>query len=175
MTGAVAHAGREGPRTRCALLAAFLVAALAAGCGAGERREPAAPLTRADVTRVFEAEAGRQLRGTTVADPAWEQLGFGLDPPPEVRREYGVFSIYVVEPGNEDAVDSLLRDKATGKRLARDERGIYWERDSLSKTWIANTLYGSNVVLVWFSESPTRRTDRRWERLDAILSGLRRT
>jgi hypothetical protein len=125
--------------------------------------------------RAFEAEAGRHLRGTTVADPAWEQLSFGLDPPPEIRRQYGVFSIYVVEPGKEDAVDSLLRDKATGKPLARDERGIYWERDSLSKTWIAHTLYGSNVVLVWFSESRTRRTDRRWERLHAILSGLRGT
>ena len=39
-----------------------------------------------------------------------------------------------------------------------------------AQTWIANTTYGENVVLVWFSEKRKRETDARWERLDQFLS-----
>ena len=152
---------------------AFAILALGAGCGATADEDVQPPaLTGAQVAREFRAETGRTLRRAAGTDPAWEQLSFGLDPPTALLRRYGIFSIYVVAEGNEEAVDSLLRDKATGKPLEPDQRGIRWERDSQSGTWVAYTRYGANVVLAWFSERRRPRTDARWERLDNVLSGL---
>ncbi len=159
------------------LAVAFALVAAGAGCGAAESAPEPEPepdarvLSSQQVSEEFADEAGRPLEGT-VPDPSWEQLGFGLDAPPRVLREFGTFSIYVVDDEDPEALDSLLRDKATGGPLAADESGIYWERDSLSNTWIAHSRYGENVVLAWFSESPEPKTDERWERLDNILTGL---
>jgi hypothetical protein len=144
-----------------------------AACGSTDSSvDPGPSITGAQVTREFQQETGRRLQEAAGTDPAWEQLSFGLNPGPELRREYGVFSVYVVEAGNEEAVDSLLSDKATGDPLEPDGRGIRWEEDSLSRTWIAYKLYGENVVLAWFSEAKRPVTDARWSRLDRILSGL---
>ena len=152
---------------------AFAILALGAGCGATADEDVQPPaLTGAQVAREFRAETGRTLRRAAGTDPAWEQLSFGLDPPTALLRRYGIFSIYVVAEGNEEAVDSLLRDKATGKQLEPDQRDTRWERDSQSGTWVAYTRYGANVVLAWFSERRRPRTDARWERLDKVLSGL---
>lgn len=155
-----------------------LVLALAAplvleACGSTDTRENAGPsITGAQVTREFQQETGRRLQEAAGTDPAWEQLSFGLNPSRQLVREYGIFSVYVVEAGNEKAVDSLLSDKATGQPLEVDGEGVRWERDSLSGTWIAYKLYGENVVLAWFSEAKRATTDERWARLDSILSGL---
>ena len=156
-----------------------LVAALSAtgltGCGATELQEDAEPepsFTGGQVAREFRAETGKTLREAAGTDPAWEQFSFGLNPSRELVRLYGIFSVYVVEAGNDEAVTSLLANKATGEPLEADEQGIYWERDSLSGTWIAYKLYGDNVVLAWFSEAKEPAIDARWSRLDQILSGV---
>jgi hypothetical protein len=94
--------------------------------------------------------------------------------PPSLIERFGVFSIYVVEPGEKEAMASLFRDKATKKPLPR-RRGIYWELDSQSRTWVAHSRYGQNVVLSWHSENTRKPTDARWERLNTILSGLETT
>jgi hypothetical protein len=159
---------------RPAAVLAGLVATLAlAGCGTnGGPEETRAAFSGAEVADEFQRETGRGLEAAAEQDPSWEQLSYGLDPSPAVLRRYGIFSVYVVEPGNDDAVASLLADKGTGAPLDADVNGIYWERDSLSRTWIAYKRYGENVVLAWFSERKTRRTDDRFARLDRILSGL---
>ena len=159
------------------LAVALLTLAVAAGCGASEAAPEPDPeperrvLSSQQVSEEFEEEAGRPLE-ETVPDPSWEQLGFGLNPPRAVVERYGTFSIYVVDDDEPEALESLLRDKATGEPLEQDAEGIYWERDSLSNTWIAHSRYGENVVLAWFSEKTEPQTDERWERLDEILSGL---
>jgi hypothetical protein len=107
-------------------------------------------------------------------DEAWDQLSYGLNPSQAVLDRYGIFSVYVAKPGHVDALDSLLRDKATRKALERDARGVYWELDSNSGTWIAYKRYAGNVVLVWFSESKQRALDDRWENLDGVLADLAR-
>ena len=155
---------------RVALL--LLALATAAGCGAGPEEPGVTAFTATQVSREFQQRAGRALEEAAVPDAAWLQLGYGLDPPPSVVRRFGVFNVYVVEPGNDEAVDSLLRDKATGEPLPRDRRGIHWELDSQSRTWVAYTRYGANVVLAWFSERKAKATDERWARLDRILAGL---
>jgi hypothetical protein len=120
----------------------------------------------------FREATGKRILRRAAPDPAWEQLGLGLDPSPELVREYGIFVVYVVKPGRGEAVGSLLRDKSTGERLDPDARGIYWEQDTLSDTWVANKRYGRNILLAWFSDSTEPATDARFERLDRILSGL---
>jgi hypothetical protein len=154
-------------------VAALVALAGLGACGSSDTTEDASPsISGAQVTREFRTETGKRLREAAGTDTAWEQLSFGLNPSPELVRQYGIFSVYVVEPGNEQAVESLLSDKATGKPLQADEQGVRWERDSLSGTWIAYKLYGGNVVLAWFSERKDPVTDDRWSRLDRILSGL---
>ncbi len=160
---------------RVIALLVLALALVAAGCGGGDDATPTPPedaFTAAQVERAFQEEAGRSLEQAAGADEAWEQLGFGLNPSPALQRRYGIFNVYVVEEGNDEAVTSLLSDKATGEPLGRDAEGIYWEHDSLSGTWIAYRRYGENVVLAWFSESDARETDARWSRLDGILSTL---
>jgi hypothetical protein len=155
------------------VLVAILVAIGGAACGATEEGEDAEPtLAAGQVARQFEQETGRTLEEAAGTDQAWEQLSFGLDPPAELVRRFGIFSVYVVEPENDKAVGSLLSDKATGKPLEPDEQGVYWERDSQSGTWTAYTRYGENVVLAWFSERKVAETDERWARLDRVLSDL---
>jgi hypothetical protein len=161
-------------RTRLLRLLACLTLALAlAGCGGeAEQDDGRTALTGAQVADEFQRETGRGLEEAASQDPSWEQLSYGLDPAPDVLRRYGIFTVYVVEPGNGEALRSLLADKATGEPLAADADGIRWELDSLSKTWIAYKRYGANVVLAWFSERKQRATDERFARIDRILSGL---
>ncbi len=146
-----------------------------AGCGAAAEEEPeeqAQFVSPGQVMQRFREATGKRVLRRAAPDAAWEQLGLGLDPSPELVQEYGTFVVYVVKPGRGEAVGSLLRDKSTGKRLKRDARGIYWERDTLSDTWVANKRYGPNIVLAWFSDSTERATDARFTRVDRILSGL---
>jgi hypothetical protein len=157
------------------LLALAVISAVGlSGCGAKEVREDRPEVIAAhQVKRVLEGASGRiPLWETPGKDPAWEQLSFGLNPRRDILQRFGIFSVYVVEPGNGEALASLLSDKATGKPLEPDERGVYWERDSQSGTWTAYTRYGANVVLAWFSERKVAETDERWARLDRVLSDL---
>lgn len=156
------------------MLGAALACALAAGgCGANGQDGPERQaFTGSQVAREFQQTTGRALTEAAGQDPAWDQLGYGLDPEPALLRRYGIFNVYVVEAGNDEALASLLSDKATREPLEPDANGLLWELDSQSGTWIAYKRYGENVVLAWFSEAKTRRTDGRFARLDRILSGL---
>jgi hypothetical protein len=162
-------------RVTVALLAfaSLVAAATAGGCGEGDTEPQLQVVPAARVITQFERETGRPLQRAATEDEAWEQLGYGLNPSKAILDRYGIFSVYVAKPGHLGAVGSLLRDKATKKPLERDSRGVYWELDSNSRTWIAYKRYAGNVVLVWFSGSKTRALDARWERLDGILAGLR--
>ena len=165
-----------------AALAAIAIAALAlAGCGsvpeAETETEDEQPITLSagQVVTQFRAEPGSpRLRRAAVADSAWEQLGLGLNVSDALLRRYGVFTIYVVEPGNNDAVKSLLSDKSTGEPLQPDDRGVYWELDTQSGDYVAYSRYGANVVVAWFGGTSRPATDARWERLDRVMEALTR-
>jgi len=154
-------------RLALAVLVLAFVAALA-GCGEAEEES----LTTDEVTAHFQEEAGARLfrKQGPGDDPAWDQLGLAEDAPPRLIERYGIFSIYVVEPGEKEAMGSLFRDKATGKPLPH-RRGIFWELDTHSNTWTAHTRY-QNLVLVWFTESEQPTVDARWQRLHRILRDL---
>ena len=155
-------------------LLTLLTAAVAAGCGGEEATDTQQPelVPASQVIGQFERETGRPLQRTAEEDVAWDQLSYGLDPSPELLDQYGIFSVYVAKEGHVDALDSLLKDKATKKTLERDKDGVYWELDSNSGTWVAYKRYGRNVVLVWFSESKEQAVDERFDRLDGVLSEL---
>lgn len=167
---------------RIALLLALLAALVAAvGCGSSAEgvdetttdEQEAAPIGASQLVAQFKkASGGTQLRGTATPDAAWEQLGLGLNATPAQQREYGTFSIYVVNPDREEAVTSLLSDKDTAKPLARADDGIYWDLDELAGSYVAYKRYGPNVVLAWWNEQPEPVTDERFERLDALMQEL---
>lgn len=157
--------------------AAFALALLAlglAGCGSGEEASGEAVLTAGQLVQRFQEEPGNPLLRGAGGDPAFRQLGFGLNPSQRLLERYGVFSIYVVDADRPQALTSLLRDKATGRPLEPDPSGVYWERDTQSRSWIAYKRYGTNVVLVWWAESAERSADARWRRLDRVLTGVER-
>jgi hypothetical protein len=157
---------------RIALLSLALVAlSLLTGCGS-QSDQSQVVLTPAQVTHRFQVATGRPLQPAAVPDPAWDQLGYGLDQPKSLVDRYGIFNVYVGKPGKTQSLASLFKDKSTDKPLARGANGIYWELDSQSKTWIAYKRYSGNVVLVWFSGSKQQLADERFQRLDSILSGL---
>jgi hypothetical protein len=157
---------------RAALALALLPLALASGCGAGEEESGQAILTAGQLVQRFQEEPGSPLLREAGGDPAFRQLGFGLNPSQRLLGRYGVFSIYVVDPDHPQALTSLLRDKATGSPLEADPSGVYWERDTQSRSWIAYKRYGENVVLVWWAESAGRSADARWRRLDRVLTAV---
>ena len=151
---------------------ALALTVAAAGCGASESEAQPNLVPASQVIEEFERKTGRPLERAAEPDEAWEQLGYGLDPPQELVERYGIFNVYVAKEGHVDALDSLLRDKATKKALERDDQGVYWELDSNSDTWVAYKRYARNVVLVWFSGSKEQAVDARWERLDEVLADL---
>lgn len=153
-------------------LVALAVAGGAAGCGGNDSESETELVPASQVIGQFERQTGRPLQRTAEPDEAWDQLSYGLNPSPELLDRYGIFSVYVAKEGHLDALDSLLKDKATKKALERDKQGVYWELDSNSGTWVAYKRYARNVVLVWFSGSKERAVDARWDRLDGVLAGL---
>lgn len=158
---------------RIALLSlALLALALLAGCGSASDQTQEATLTPAQVRQTFERATGRPLEPAAVSDPAWDQLGFGLDMPQSLVDRYGIFNVYVGKPGKTASLASFFKDKDTEKPLAGSSDGVYWELDSQSKTWVAYKRYSGNVVLVWFSGSKEQQADERFQRLDSILAGL---
>lgn len=158
---------------RIALLSLAVLALTAlAGCGATSDQTQAVTLTPGQVTERFQEATGRPLQPTAVPDPAWDQLGYGLDEPKSLVDRYGIFNVYVGKSGKTASLAGLFKDKATGKPLTRGPGGVYWELDTQSKTWVAYKRYGGNVVLVWFSGSKEQAADERFQRLDSILSVL---
>jgi hypothetical protein len=155
-----------------ALALVFVLAAGASGCGSGESTPQPELVSAGQVIGKFKQQTGRPLKRAATEDPAWEQLGYGLNPSKQLVEQYGIFSVYVAKPGHVDALGSLLKDKATRKALERDADGVYWEQDSNSATWVAYKRYSRNVVLVWFSGSKTQTLDTRFERLDRVLADL---
>jgi hypothetical protein len=146
----------------------FMLAVAVVGAGCGEASDPG--ITSQQVIAEFEAGGAPLVRKNGPGGTAWDQLGLAEDAPQRLIDRYGIFSIYVVEPGKKDALDSLFRDTATGKPLPH-RRGIYWELDSHSNTWTAHTRY-ENVVLVWFTESEQPAVDERWQRLHKVVREL---
>jgi hypothetical protein len=168
---------------RIALIPLLLLALAAAGCGAGTEsddavdtetgQQEAAPIAAQQVVQQFlEAAEGTQLQETKAQDPSWEQLGLGLNPTPAQQRQYGIFTIYVVDPERTQAVQSLLSDKDTAEPLEESADGIHWDFDEAAQSYVANKQYGPNVVLVWWNEKPEPGTDPRWDRLDALMQKL---
>jgi hypothetical protein len=175
------------------LLVLAALALLAAGCGSStngdqdavetdpapttedtdtneETEVEAAPVAASQIVQQFRASGqGAQLQEAAGQDPSWEQLGLGLDASAKELRTFGTFTIYVVDPENEEAVTSLLSDKDTAQPLAQSADGIYWDFDELAGSQVAYKRYGSNVVLAWWNERRRPSTDERWERLDALL------
>jgi hypothetical protein len=167
--GARAYSETAMSARRLALLAACLVVAVvAAGCGESESSE--SDLTSRQVIAEFDAAGAPLVRKSGPGDSSWDQLGLAEDAPQRLINRYGIFSIYVVEPGKKEAMESLFRDKATRKPLPH-RRGIYWELDTHSNTWTAHTRY-QNLVLVWSTESEQPAVDARWHRLHRILRDL---
>lgn len=147
------------------------LAAVPAGCGS-EAPVPEADLTTEQVMEHFAGRTGTSLVVTSAyQDPSWDILGFPEDVPPTLKRRYGTFSVYVVKQAGGTALSSLLADKTTGEPL-QARRGIFWELDTLSGTWVAHTRYGPNVVLVWFSEKEKPEVDARWQRLHRVLARM---
>jgi hypothetical protein len=160
---------------RIALLSLAVLALTAvAGCGGSNDQSHVVTATPAQVSQHFVQATGHALKPTAVPDPAWDQLGFGLNQPQSLVDRYGIFNVYVGKPGKSQSLASLFKDKATNKPLARTASGIYWELDSQSKTWVAYKRYSGNVVLVWFSGSKKQLADERFQRLDSILTDLPR-
>jgi hypothetical protein len=168
-------------RTPLIALLLALLALAASGCGAAAEgvdetttdEQEAAPIGATQLIAQFKrASGGTQLRGTATPDVAWEQLGLGLNATPAQQKQYGTFSIYVVEPDREEAVTSLLSDKDTARPLPQGENGIYWDFDQLAGSYVAYKRYGSNVVLAWWNERAEQGTDARFERLDALMQEL---
>jgi hypothetical protein len=165
-----------------ALLLALVTALVAAGCGASNEgvdetttteEQEAAPIGASQLVAQFKrASGGTQLRGTATPDVAWEQLGLGLNATPQQQKQYGTFTIYVVEPDRDEAVTSLLSDKDTAEPLERGDDGIYWDFDELADSYVAHKRYGPNVVLAWWNERPEPATDARFERLDTLMQEL---
>jgi hypothetical protein len=159
-------------RMLLALLGTAALVASGAACGSSEGTEPNA-YTAQEVIQAFQGQAGRPLlRKAAGGDEAWEQLGLGLNPSRELLSRFGTFSIYVVEPGNDEAVQSLLTDKATGKPLAAGGGGVFWENDTHSGAWVAYKRYGANVVLAWWRFAGGPETDARFQRLHGVLRRL---
>jgi hypothetical protein len=154
----------------------LLLAALAlTGCGSsgdGDDEEQTAPIAAQQVVQEFNEVPGMPELETAPSDPAWEQLGPGLDVPPAEQERYGTFTIYVVDPEDPEAVRSLLADKDTAKPLQADADGIYWDYDELARSYLAQKRYGSNVVLAWWNEQRDKGTDERWDRLDAVMQDI---
>ena len=159
------------------VLLLLAVLALAAGCGSSgdgdDQDEQAAPVASQQVVQEFEDEPQLpDLEPAAGSDPAWDQLGPGLDLPAADQKRYGTFTIYVVDPEDPEAVTSLLADKDTAEPIAADANGIHWDFDELAKSWVAQKRYGSNVVLAWWNEKAQKGTDARWRRLDRALTDL---
>jgi hypothetical protein len=154
------------------LALAVVLAVGTAGCGSTENAPQPELVSAGQVIGQFKRDTGRPLQRAAVADVAWDQLSYGLNPSKELLDKYGIFSVYVAKEGHVAALGSLLKDKATKQALKRDAEGVYWERDTNSGTWIAYKRYSGNVVLVWFSGSKTQALDTRFERLDRVLTDL---
>jgi hypothetical protein len=164
---------------RIALIPLLLLALAAAGCGANAEnddavetdttQQEAAPIGAQQVVEQFLEAEGAQLEETAMQDVAWDQLGLGLNPTPAEQRQYGIFTIYVVDPERTEAVESLLSDKDTAQPLEESADGIHWDFDEAAKSYVANKQYGPNVVLAWWNEKPEPGTDPRWDRLDALM------
>jgi hypothetical protein len=157
-------------------LLALAVALAAAACGSSadtDEEQDASPIAASAVVQEFDQVPGMpELETTPATDPSWEQLGLGLDISPADQEKYGTFTIYVVDPEDDEAVASLLADKDTAEPLERSADGIYWDYDELAKSYVAQKRYGTNVVLAWWNELREPVTDERWERLDAILQDV---
>jgi hypothetical protein len=158
---------------RIALIPLLVLALATAGCGANAEsddavdtdaqttEQEAAPIGTQQVVQEFLEVEGAQLEETAMQDVAWDQ--------PAQQRQYGIFTIYVVDPDRAEAVDSLLSDKDTAQPLEESADGIHWDFDEAAKSYVANKQYGPNVVLAWWNEKPEPTTDPRWDRLDALM------
>jgi hypothetical protein len=134
------------------------------------------PLTSDDVIAWFDKTGvplvlqGRtqSLLSILLNDRRFERIRF-LDPASDAEAEFGVD---VLESPEDAAQEVAFISEEAGP----DPDGIHWrfsapEHRGDSSSWLAATAY-ENVVLYWW---PTeKRTDSRWDRVDASLNELAR-
>ena len=83
---------------------------------------------------------------------------------PHSTSRFGEFQLFVLKPSR---VAHLRRVFTHGTRA--DGRGVHWVPDQAGG-WIAVKLYRRNLVLAWFTPSPSRTTDERWTRLQRAVA-----
>jgi hypothetical protein len=148
--------------------------ALVGGCGGEDgpegRPEPAetpsgAPRTQvswstADVKSLFSRAVGIRLTERRVDGVPTLSLH---DREPPYNFRYGIFSIHVTDGAGQ--LERLTRIKPASD-------GLYWRRVRYKKDrfWEVRKLFG-NVVLEW-GAGKERRTNKEWDRLNAILGNL---
>jgi hypothetical protein len=168
LRGNAGAAGRTCRRSRATILILALGPLLAA-CG----HDDGSRFTQQEVAARFAQLTGDRL----VVDPAAAthggaavlSLSQGQADATIQQTRYGTFSIYVLD---NDQERSLYKLDSRGSAVRPDVRsGIYWQQLSASPpSWQASKPY-RNVVLQW-QAGDARRTDTRWDRLDAVLSSL---
>lgn len=124
-----------------------------------------------DVTRVFSrADVELVNHPSSVYDALSLPSGTNVSG----RDSLGAFNIYVTK--NDRSRDLFKHDTSQGKKgpeIKPAAGGIYWQPPSgESDTWTARKFY-DNVVLEWIG-GKERRTDERWNELNAILANLAR-
>ena len=149
---------------RWLLVGSLLV--LVAGCGGEDGPEP---FSTQRVAAVFAELTGDRLvidaaGGRTDTDVL--KLEQSLSGATTAEARYGTFSIYVTHGSG---IDGLYKQALDGKELSPDRRGIYWRRLGTDPpAWQAGKRF-RNVVLQW-QAGHRKATDRRWDRLEAVLS-----
>ena len=119
-----------------------------------------------EVVDHFRERTGETLTlNTFISNESVEAVDFASLPslvPPRLRKRYGFFSVRVALDGR-GTLEGGLGDTNRG------ERGIRWRRED--GDWLAFKKYEHDVWVIWVA-GKERRTDERWERLDAVLSGF---
>ena len=151
---------------RWLIVGSFLL--LVAGCGGDDGPEPFS-------TQRVAAAFGQLTGDRLVIDAAGSQsdtdvlkLEQSASSSTTAEARYGTFSIYVVHGSG---IDGLYKQALDGKQLQPDRRGIYWRQLSTDPpAWQAAKRF-RNVVLQW-QAGHRKATDRRWDRLEAVLSAI---
>jgi hypothetical protein len=154
-----------------------VVAVLALTCAlplAVAQAGPEASITAAQLTKSFRQTTGDKLVPNRPLSYAGHYKAYDVGPQSIARKgKYGTFTIYLVTGADVEAdVQELLADARSGELGKPGPSNIYWEPGSTvfgDEYWLAKKRYGTNVVLWWTSEGPTKKVDKTFKRLHAAL------